>query len=118
MNTLIIHTPQSEVSDQKQSFDDTLQNQRGRGFAMSPSVYSEAMKCENVIILDNISKQKAVAKLITIEESTLPPTASGMKRYDVIFDIPSKCQHSHKNTLNKYGVAVIDEKGLSIEPKA
>ncbi len=84
---------------------------------MSPSVYSEAKKCENVIILDNILKQKAVAKLIEIEESPLPPTAIGMKRYDVIFDTPSRCQHTHKNTLNKYGVAIIDDKGLSIETK-
>jgi hypothetical protein len=118
MNTLIIHTPESEISDQKQSFDDTLQKQRGRGFAMQPSVYDEAKKCVKVIILDNISKQKAVAKLIAIEESSLSPTAKNIKRYDVIFDIPLRCQHSHKNTLNKYGVAIIDEKGLSIEPKA
>jgi hypothetical protein len=43
MNTLIIHTPESEVSEQKQSFNSTFQNQRGRGFAMHPQVFDEAM---------------------------------------------------------------------------
>jgi len=113
MTTLILHTPSKKVQSTKQSFNQTISNQRAVGFAMGKNLAKLAEKCEEVIILDKNAKLKATAKMGLISVSAQPPTRSNLIRYDISFSTPSYDNYENER-LNKNGVGIRDGKTIIV----
>ena len=107
MHTLIIHAPHSQVQqNQKQSFNQTVETERGDGYAISKRLFQQLSPGDDVVVICREFQKQAAGKI-----KELIPTEkarNGIQRYDVIMVNLKQVQYTHGNIkLNRNGVAVL-----------
>ena len=107
MPTLVIHAPHSQVQqNHKQSFNQTLANGRGDGYAINSGLFQQLSPGDDVVVICKVHKKQAIGQI----KELLPTvkTGTGMQRYDVIMTNLKTVPFTHGDTmLNRNGVAVI-----------
>jgi hypothetical protein len=106
MTTLVIHAPSGKARQEgKRSFDETLQDGIGDGYAIDSKRYHLVYPGCRVVLLDKDKRQRAEGRLVKLEETE--KTGSGMQRYNVHFEnmviMPYKSEG-----LTHWGIAVIE----------
>lgn len=106
MTTLVIHAPSGKARREgKKSFDETLKNGRGDGYAIDSKRYHLVYPGCRVVLLDKDKRQRAEGWLVELEETE--KTGSGMQRYNVYVEnmviVPYRSE-----ILTHWGIAVIE----------
>ena len=107
MTTLVIHAPDSQVQEnQKQSFTQTVQTERGDGYAISKELRRKLATGNDVVVICKVHQKQAIGKIKELIPTEL--TGNGMQRYDVVMENLQEVPFTHGNIrLNRNGVAVI-----------
>lgn len=107
MATLVIHAPHSQVQqNQRQSFNQTVENQRGDGYAISRRLFQQLSPGDDVIVICKEHQKQAAGKIKEFKKAG--KTGTGMLRYDVIMANLKQVPYTYGNIkLNRNGVAVI-----------
>lgn len=102
---LVIHAPTSKAqSERKRSFSETVDTKVGDGYALSRNEYPLAMKCSEVIVLDNERENRAKGRLVRIEQEGW--TRSGMPRYNIHMD-NLRIERYEYVKVNRRGIAFV-----------
>lgn len=106
MTSLVLHAPSGKARQEgKKSFDETVQDSVGDGYAIGLKSYRKIDPGCRVVVLDKDTRRRAEGRLVKLEPTER--TGSGMQRYNVhISDltiVPYKSE-----SLTRTGIAVIE----------
>jgi hypothetical protein len=101
---LVIHAPKSKVqSENKRSFERTLETGIGDGYAVTRNELALLTPGLNVVLLDKDTRRRAEGELVKLEPNGW--TRSGIQRYDV-YTSNLKVVPYRPERLNRRGIAI------------
>lgn len=107
MPTLVINAPSYQTEkNSRQSFEQTLKSNVGKGYALNRNILPLAMKAKKVIILDKTTKRKATG-LIDLIIATGEKTNNGIPRFNIVMSGLKVSDIYEPESLNRNGVSII-----------